>query len=84
MKADRLTKVVLWTIAVLLFLNLVYNLVSSRPAVAVAGDDNVGRYQIAAWASQSGGTASHIGYYILDTTTGKVVASKAGEYVPGQ
>lgn len=33
----------------------------------------VGRYQISSWASYSGERVHHSGYYIIDTTTGKVV-----------
>ena len=78
MKVDRITKVVLWIVAVLLFLNLGYSFLSSRPALATAGTEEIGRYMIAAWGSQGAdATVSHSGYYVLDTVTGKVVASHA-------
>jgi len=35
--------------------------------------DEIGRYQISSWASYAGERVHHSGYYILDTTTGKVV-----------
>ena len=83
MKADRLSKGLLCIIALLLFLNLAHSLSTSRPAMAVSGNGEIGRYQIGAWATQGAGSvASHTGYYILDTATGKVVASKGEEYRP--
>jgi hypothetical protein len=83
MKADRITKVLLCIIAVLLLLNLAHSLLTSRSAMAVNGNGEIGRYQIGAWATQSAGAVvSHTGYYILDTATGKVVASKSEEYRP--
>ena len=83
MKADRLIKILLCIIALLLFLNLAHSLFTSRPAMAVSGNGEIGRYQIGAWATQgTGAVASHTGYYILDTATGKVVASKSEEYRP--
>jgi hypothetical protein len=43
--------------------------------MAVGGNGEIGRYQIGAWATQGAGAiASHTGYYILDTATGKVPA----------
>jgi len=36
---------------------------------------DVGRYQISSWASYSGLRVHHSGYYIIDTTTGKIVDS---------
>jgi hypothetical protein len=83
MKADRLTIVLLSIIALLLFLNLAHNLFTSRPAMAVGANGEIGRYQIGVWATQGAGAiASHTGYYILDTATGKVVARKGEEYRP--
>jgi len=77
MKTDRITKVLLRIIAILLFINLMNSFFSSRQALAVPGDKDTGRYQISAWAAQSEGSLVHSGYYVLDTATGKVVASKA-------
>ncbi len=83
MKADWLIKALLCIIALLLFLDLAHSLFTSRPAMAVSGNGEIGRYQIGAWATQgAGAVASHTGYYILDTTTGKVVASKGEEFRP--
>jgi hypothetical protein len=39
---------------------------------AGSGDNQVGRYQIAAWGATRG-DSYRAGYYVLDTTTGKVV-----------
>jgi len=77
MKTDRLTKILLGAIAFLLFMNLVNSLFSSKPALAVSGSDDKGRYQISAWAVQAEATKVHSGYYVLDTATGQIVASKS-------
>ncbi len=76
MKADRLTKVLLGIIAILLFFNLLNSFFTSKPALAVSGSEDKGRYQISAWATEAESAAVHSGYYILDTATGEVVASK--------
>lgn len=73
MKTDRFTKALLVIIAVLLFMNLVSSLMPARQATAQQEAGKVNRYQIAAWAAHSGGLGHHAGYYVLDTTTGKVV-----------
>jgi hypothetical protein len=73
MKTDLFTKVVLSVIAVLLCMNLVSGLFSSRPATAEQANDTVNRYQISAWASSIGTFGHHSGYYVIDSTTGKVV-----------
>jgi len=45
-----------------------------RPgSVQAVSGGAVGRYQISSWASYSGAKVHHSGYYIVDTTTGKVV-----------
>ncbi len=75
MKTDLFTKVILSAIAVLLFMNLISGLLSSRPATA-AQANTVNRYQISAWASSIGTYGHHSGYYVLDTTTGQVVDKK--------
>ncbi len=82
MKPDTFTKIMLVVIAILLAANLLGGFFSTKPAVADKGD--VGRYQIAAWAAQSGSYAHHSGYYIVDTVTGKVVASKAEIHTSGK
>lgn len=47
-----------------------------QPAGVSAQDrGDIGRYQISSWASYSGARVHHAGYYVLDTTTGKVVDS---------
>jgi hypothetical protein len=76
MKADRLTKVLLGIIAILLLINLVNSFSSSRPALAISGGQEKGRYQISAWGVQPQNTDPRSGYYVLDTATGEVVASK--------
>lgn len=76
MKTDRVTKVLLGIVSILLLLNLFNNVFSSKPALAVSEDERKGRYQISAWAVQIEGVKAHSGYYVLDTASGKVVASK--------
>ena len=63
--------------AILLLLNFTNGMFSSGTAEAVKGNEDIGRYQIAAWSAQSGPRSHHSGYYIIDTTTGKVIDSKS-------
>lgn len=77
MKADRLTKIVMFTIVALLLLNFLYGHFTLKEADAVKTDGEIGRYQVSSWAAQSGAYTHHSGYYIIDTTTGKLVDSKA-------
>jgi hypothetical protein len=77
MKIDVWTKVALWIIAVMLFLNFFHSIFVSRPALAVGESESIGRYQISSWAAHGGGTTDHNGYYVLDTVRGKVVDKKA-------
>ncbi|APG27177.1 hypothetical protein A7E78_04610 [Syntrophotalea acetylenivorans] len=49
--------------------------ISATSASAQGKQEQVGRYQISAWASYAGAKVHHSGYYILDTVTGKVVDS---------
>jgi hypothetical protein len=44
-------------------------------AMAQSTEEQVGRYQISAWASYSGSRMLYSGYYVLDTATGRVVDS---------
>jgi hypothetical protein len=76
MKTDRITKILLGIVSTLLLLNLLNGFLSSKPALAVSEDEKKGRYQISAWGTESTSAAVHSGYYILDTATGEVVASK--------
>ena len=76
MKTDRITKVLLGIISILLLLNLLNSALSSKSALAVSEDEKKGRYQISAWGTEANSAAVHSGYYILDTATGEVVASK--------
>jgi hypothetical protein len=76
MKNDRLTKVLLGIIAVALIFNFLNSLLSSKPALAISENENKGRYQISAWGVQTQGAEPRSGYYVLDTATGMVVASK--------
>jgi len=76
MKADRLTIALLGMVAVLLFLNLLSPLMFSKSALATTEGEQKGRYQIAAWGGQAQNNDPRSGYYVLDTVTGMVVASK--------
>lgn len=80
MKTDRLTKILLGIVAILLFVNLMNNIFSSKPALAVSESENKGRYQIAAWGVQAQNSEPRSGYYVLDTVTGNVVATKSEVY----
>jgi hypothetical protein len=75
MKTDRMTKILLGVIAFLLFLNFLNRPLSSKQALAAGGEDK-GRYQISAWGAQAQIAQVHSGYYVLDTATGQIVASK--------
>jgi hypothetical protein len=77
MHRDILNKLLLGIIVLLLLLNFVQGLVSTKNAAADKGDTETGRYQISAWAAQTSVGYHHSGYYIVDTATGKVVDSKA-------
>jgi len=77
MKMDTLTKALLTVIAVLLLLNLFAGILPGGNAVAQKGAEDIGRYQITSWAAQAGAFTHHNGYYIIDTTTGKVVDRKS-------
>ncbi len=76
MKIDPFTKIFLMVIAVLLFINLVNTFFSSKSALATSDNEARGRYQISAWGAQPQGGEARSGYYVLDTSTGAVVASK--------
>jgi hypothetical protein len=62
MKPDRVTKILLGIIVILLFINLVNSLFSSKTALAVSGNEDKGRFQISAWAAQTEGAKVHSGY----------------------
>jgi hypothetical protein len=76
MKIDGWLKAALWIIAVMLVLNFAHRILIARPAQAIGTADQIGRYQITAWSSYTGGVSYHSGYYILDTVTGKVVGAQ--------
>jgi hypothetical protein len=63
---------------------LVHSLFSPKPVLAVRGSEDIGRYQISAWAAQAGASVHHSGYYVLDTAAGKVVDSKVEVHTRGQ
>jgi len=73
MKKNLLTACGLWAVAILLVLNLVTAFFQPGNVFAKT-EDAIGRYQISAWASPSKGSIQFAGYYVIDTTTGKMVA----------
>jgi len=77
MKTDTFTKTLLMIVAVLLLMNLFAGILPVEKAAAQKGSEDIGRYQITSWAAQAGAFTHHNGYYIIDTTTGKVVDRKA-------
>ena len=77
MKKDLLHKSLLSAVALLLLLNFANGIFSSGTAEAVKGNEDIGRYQISSWAANSGPRMHHSGFYIIDTTTGKVTDSKS-------
>ncbi len=82
MKTDQVTKILLGIIAVLLLINLMNNLFSSKSALAAPESDNRGRYQISAWGGQAQNSSPTSGYYVVDTATVMVVASKIEIHTP--
>ena len=71
-----LTLILLWDLSLRL-----------TPAIRAEGTaplSNIGRYQITCWAAQSGRGYHHSGYYILDTTTGKIVDQGREAHGPGE
>ena len=82
MKTDRATQTLLGIIAVLLFINLANNLFPSKPALAGPESENKGRYQISAWGTQAQNANPTSGYYVIDTATGMVYASKTEVHMP--
>ncbi len=82
MKTDRTTQIILGIIAVLLFINLVNDLLPSKPALASPESENKGRFQISAWGAQAQNANPTSGYYVIDTATGMLIASKTEVHVP--
>ena len=84
MKANVVSTVGLWAIVILLFLNLFVALFEPKPASAQKDISSIGRYQIASWALSTGGTTHYTGYYVLDTTTGKMIDKKTELHKQGE
>jgi hypothetical protein len=82
MKTDIFTKTLLIIIAGLLLMNFFNWILPEGKATAQRGSEEIGRYQITSWAAQAGAYTHHCGYYIIDTTTGKVVAAKSEVHSP--
>lgn len=76
MKSDLWTKGALWIIAVLLILTFFQNIFVSKQALAIGEGEGMGRYQISSWAAYGGASITHVGYYVLDTVTGRVVEKR--------
>jgi hypothetical protein len=77
MKQNNWIKIACVCVGALLLINLTYTVFKSNTALAKGEASTVGKYQIATWASPSRGTTHHFGYYVLDTTTGKIVDQKS-------
>jgi len=73
MKADLYTKVILSLIGAVLCAMALNGLFV--PKTVQADPPPTGRYEISAWATPVGPLGHHSGYYVLDTSTGKVVES---------
>lgn len=73
MTSSRIAKGTLIVLIVLLSLSLASNIITAKSAMAEKGQDQIGRYQVSAWASYSGSRVHHSGYYVVDTVTGKIV-----------
>jgi hypothetical protein len=80
MKKNLLSTIALWAIVILFLVNLLVTVLD--PKTASAQKDSslslIGRYQISSWALSTGGTSHYTGYYVIDTTTGKLL-NKASE-----
>ena len=83
MKIDLLTKIALLVIAVMLVLNFAHRVFIARPAQAISNAEGIGRYQITSWAASTG-ISHHMGYYIVDTVTGKVADKQAEVHTRGE
>jgi|COG998Drversion2_1049125.scaffolds.fasta_scaffold1158772_1 cobalamin biosynthesis protein CobD/CbiB len=77
MKKDKVHKLLLSIVVLLLLLNFMQGIFSDNTAEAQKESQAVGRYQISAWAAYSGVRLHHTGYYVVDSVTGKVVESKS-------
>ena len=75
MKSTLFYKCMLSLFVTLLLLNFIQGNFSSKTAMADTLSETIGKFQISAWSSQSGPRSHHSGYYVIDTTTGKVVDS---------
>ncbi len=52
MDTDRFTKILLCIVTIMLLVNFLYGIFETRPAGAVRGNEDIGRYQITSWAAQ--------------------------------
>jgi len=80
MKTQRILLVTVWVAAALLAADILLHMFSADPVAAAKEEPAVGRYQISSWATQTGSYTGYSGYYIVDTTTGKIVEEKKKEY----
>ena len=80
MKTNRTLILALGVATFLLATNIVVYIFHAQPAAAAKETDLIGKYQISSWAAQTGSYAGYSGYYIIDTTTGRVVDQKQDKY----
>lgn len=77
MKGHVMTKALLVMFALILAMDVMHYADGTQSATAQQDKMQIGRYQIAAWAAQSGARTHHAGYYVLDAVTGKIIDSFA-------
>ncbi len=75
MHTDNAIKILLFLVVILLLVNLLTGTVGSYPAQAGPEPSGRGKYQISSWSCSIGTYGHHKGFYVVDTTTGKVVDS---------
>jgi hypothetical protein len=81
MKLNLFAVMGIWLIAIMLIVNFLTTMLEPRTVFAQKDTATVGRYQVSAWAAYSGGSTHHYGYYIIDTTTGKVFDKTMEEHI---
>jgi len=74
---NKLNKLFIWINILFLIVNLFFLIKNSGIAEIEGGSAPIGRFQIATWqlppGQESFNKEGYYGYYILDTTTGKII-----------
>ncbi len=76
MRTDGVMTIFMVFAVMLMLLYFLAGVFDSGTAQAVPQTATAGRYQISSWATGIGTYGYHTGYYVVDTTTGKVVDSR--------